>query len=240
MNRQGRAAGWLLLLLAGTAAGEEEASPIDGELALRTEYVFRGLTQTEGEVQLQGELGYTHESGFYGGVWSSNTHNGGPGNSVELDPYIGYSAAIGDSGWSYDVGYWHYFYPGAEADLEFGEFYAIGIYEAGALGLRLRLWYADDYFGNDFFSGVSSLAYAALLSYDLGLFEVSARYGEQTFDETAGLPDQDYAYYNVGASKIWGNLTFELGWHNTSGVRPELAPAGNVDERWVVGLVHSF
>lgn len=230
---------WALVLVPGAAAAQEDAQ-IAGTVSLATDYVFRGITQTEERPQLQGELGWAHESGVYTGVWSTNTHVGGEGNSLEFDPYIGYAGTLDQYDIAYDVGYWHYFYPGSESDLDFGELYAIPSYSTGPWGASLELWYALDYFGNDFFDDTPAFAYAGEVTRELGRVTLSGRLGQQTFDGPGDLPDQDYVYYDLGVSGDWRGLTLEASWHDTDGVREELAAPDAVDGRFVVGISHDF
>lgn len=95
------------------------ASPIAGNMGFFSEYVFRGLTQTDGKPAIQGGFDYAHSSGAYVGTWASNISwlNDSPGatgytsSSLEWDFYGGYKGAIaGDLG--YDVGALFYYYPG--------------------------------------------------------------------------------------------------------------------------------
>ena len=228
------------LLAVPVAATAQEDPILGGNVSLSSDYVFRGLSQTEDNIQLQGELSWTHPSGLYAGVWSTNTHMGGEGNSIEFDPYVGFAGELGDRGFVYDVGYWHYFFPGADADFDFGEFYAIPGYATGPWSLTLELWYALDYFGSDFFEDTSSLAYAGRVAHDFGPVALSAGLGQQTFDEPAGLPSQDYIYYDIGVSGDWRGVTLEASWHNTDGVEPDLATADAADSRFVVGISRGF
>lgn len=229
-----------ILALTPAIGAAQEDPLLSGNFSLSSDYVFRGISQTEEGVQLQGDLSWAHPVGLYVGVWSTNTHVGGEGNSIEFDPYVGFAGPFGETGFSYDVGYWHYFYPGAEADFDFGEFYALPSYSTGPWTASLELWYALDYFGSDFFEDVSALAYAGLVTHDFGPASVSARLGQQTFDEPADLPSQDYIYYDIGVSGDWRGVTLELSWHNTDGVEPELADPDWVDSRFVFGVSRAF
>lgn len=99
------------------------ASPhtITGNLGLFSQYIFRGLTQTDREPALQGGMDYAHTSGFYVGTWGSNiswlrdfgAYNSG--GSLELDIYGGFKGNIGKSDFGYDVGLLYYWYPGDPA-----------------------------------------------------------------------------------------------------------------------------
>ena len=102
---------------------------VTGNVGLYSEYIFRGLAQTNGDPAIQGGLDYAHSSGFYLGAWGSNVSVlrenisagtaplvvGGSysqGGSLELDLYGGYKSSFGSSDFTYDVGLLQYWYPG--------------------------------------------------------------------------------------------------------------------------------
>lgn len=223
-----------------------DSADFSGKVKLGSNYIFRAISQASDEPQIQGEISWANGSGFYTGVWASNTAVGGERNSMELDPYIGYAGTFGDTGLSYDLGIWAYFYPGSRfdfdgdgtlenADFDFWETYSILTYDFGAFSLTGSLWYADNYFGDDFFPDSSSLAYHTIVSVPLpGDFTISGRLGRQTIDEPAGLPNQDYTYYDAGIAKDWNRFRFVFRWHDANGVKSQLAPANRVG-----GLVFS-
>jgi hypothetical protein len=45
---------------------------ISGNITLTSDYIWRGVSQTTGDPALQGGVAYSHENGFYAGVWGSN------------------------------------------------------------------------------------------------------------------------------------------------------------------------
>src|SRR5450830_659674 len=63
-----------LTVSAQTAPAAAPASPhtFTGNVGLVSQYVFRGLTQTNGGPAVQGGADYSHTSGFYAGTWLSN------------------------------------------------------------------------------------------------------------------------------------------------------------------------
>ena len=87
------------------AAAEEPASPhsFTGNVGLFSQYVFRGLAQTNEEVALQGGFDYSHSVGIYAGLWGSNIswlRDAGAykaGGSAEIDLYAGYKGAAAGS-----------------------------------------------------------------------------------------------------------------------------------------------
>jgi uncharacterized protein (TIGR02001 family) len=113
------------LTLAGTlavpaAASAQAQSPhtLTGNFGFFSQYIFRGLTQTDTKPALQGGFDYAHSSGLYLGTWGSNiswlTDFGTyTSSSLEWDFYGGYKNTLGDFG--YDVGLLQYYYPGTVA-----------------------------------------------------------------------------------------------------------------------------
>lgn len=116
------------LALAQAAAAPASPHTLTGNVGLFSEYVFRGLTQTNEKPALQGGFDYAHSSGIYAGVWASNVSwisdpcnvaanqaamLGCPSASLEIDTYIGYKNTFGKSDWGYDLGFLRYNYPGS-------------------------------------------------------------------------------------------------------------------------------
>jgi uncharacterized protein (TIGR02001 family) len=106
---------------AAPAGAPAEAKPdytLTGNVGIYSQYVFRGLTQTDRKPAFQGGFDYAHASGFYAGTWGSNIswlHDAGVcahGCSLEWDLYGGYKYAINDD-WGLDVGALYYYYPGS-------------------------------------------------------------------------------------------------------------------------------
>ena len=90
---------------------------ITGNVALVTDYRFRGISQTFGKPALQGGIDYAHEpTGIYLGNWNSNVNEGAgfPQGNLEMDFYGGWKKAFGDFG--LDLGAIYYYYPGTSAN----------------------------------------------------------------------------------------------------------------------------
>jgi uncharacterized protein (TIGR02001 family) len=106
-----------------------------GNIAVVTDYRFRGISQTFKEPAVQGGFDYAHSSGFYLGNWNSNVsgnqYNNGAG--LEMDFYGGYKfAPVQDV--NLDIGLLYYYYPGAKigstgVKYNNGEIYASGSYK---------------------------------------------------------------------------------------------------------------
>lgn len=109
----------------GPAAETAKETPdwaFTGNVGLYSQYIFRGLTQTNQKPAVQGGLDLAHKSGFYVGTWASNvswisdsTAGQPPGDtasaSVEWDFYGGYKGTFAED-FGYDLGVLYYWYPG--------------------------------------------------------------------------------------------------------------------------------
>ena len=96
-------------------------------IGLYSQYIFRGLTQTDRGPAVQGGIDLTHSSGFYLGAWASNiswlrdpntnTSNYSPyksGGRLEVDLYGGYRHTFANN-LGLDVGVLQYLYPGSHS-----------------------------------------------------------------------------------------------------------------------------
>ena len=117
-------------------------------VGLYSQYIFRGLTQTNRKPALQGGVDLTHSSGFYLGAWGSNiswlTDNAGTtgrsyytsGGSLEIDLYGGYRHTFDSigSGLGIDVGALQYWYPGKLDSANFADANTTELYAAMSYG----------------------------------------------------------------------------------------------------------
>lgn len=114
----------LVLIASATAvapsaamADEEPYFSLSANVALMSEYRFRGLSLSEKDPAIQGGFDISTKDGFYIGAWGSSiqgygTETGGL-SELELDIYGGYRTEIG-AGLTADVGLLAYTYPGSD------------------------------------------------------------------------------------------------------------------------------
>lgn len=104
-----------LLLLCALASSSVNAETT-GNVALTSDYVFRGLTQTWGGPAIQGGADLAPGNGLSAGFWGSSVSDKSyPGASLELDLYASYGHAINDDA-SWRVGLYSYLYPNGNLD----------------------------------------------------------------------------------------------------------------------------
>jgi len=149
-----------LLGSAPTFAQEEEKFlTVSGSVGLVSDYRFRGVSQTDKEMGVQGGITLSHASGFYAGTWGSNLAGWGTfgGSNTELDLFAGYKIALGD-GMALDAGLTWYMYPGGASETDFAELYAKLSTTVGPVNLLGGVAYApkQQALGRWYFSGASA------------------------------------------------------------------------------------
>jgi uncharacterized protein (TIGR02001 family) len=96
--------------------GAESPITLSGNVAVTSDYRFRGVSLSGGDFAVQGGLDLTTTSGFYIGTWASSIQGGTPYGEVELDLYGGWTGMVAD-GVTVDVGLLYYAYPTADDPL---------------------------------------------------------------------------------------------------------------------------
>lgn len=134
-----------MMLATPAFAQDEPAGPItvSGSVGLVSDYRFRGVSQSDEEMAIQGGISVTHESGLYVGTWASNLSGWGTfgGANMELDIYGGYKTELSD-GVSLDVGLTWYMYPGGFTNTDFAEPYVKLSGSVGPASMLLGVAYA--------------------------------------------------------------------------------------------------
>lgn len=220
------------VLIASTAQADDTAADSSSHAytanaAIASQYVFRGLAQTNGSPAIQGGADYAHASGLYAGTWASSISwftDTNPGNSatVEWDAYAGYRRSF-DSGFTTDIGYLRYEYPGEFPALPVGtvkpntdEVY-LGV---GWKWASLKYSYAvSDLFGVENSDGSFYLDLSVTIPF-AEAWTLALHAGQQTFEgasTAAALSGTDndalYSYEDYRASL---SFAFSEGWTATA------------------------
>ncbi|WP_444889879.1 TorF family putative porin [Microbulbifer sp. DLAB2-AA] len=224
----------------GDKNGEDDGfGTVAGSLVIASDYMFRSISNSNNGPTVQGDLNWTHDIGFYIGVWTTNTDFGGPGNSMEFDPYVGWSGDLPETEINLNIGYWSYNYPKSEFDFDYAETYLTLSFTVDKLTISPSLWYSNNYFGRDFLNNVDSLAYEATFSLELASYmDISVHLGEQTFESS--YDHLNYGYYDAGIDWKISDYTLGLRWYDTDGVDPFLAAKNLTDGRFVFKVTRSF
>ncbi len=228
------------LLMAATPvlAQDEDEGPHSLSFTVTgvSDYVFRGVSQTQEDPALQGAIDYKHESGFYLGVWGSNidfTPDGADfddGADLEVDLYGGFRWSFNDD-WSADVNVTRYMYPGTEDgyDYDYNEL-------IGKLTYRwatFTLGYSNDVFNSD----EDGIYYQVSGSWSLP-YELTLGAGIGHYDLDDALSDS-YTDWSVGLSRSFGRATVGLTYFDTDSSGEDLF-GPNADSRVVLSVSFGF
>lgn len=144
-------------MLAATPAFADETDPpseftVTGNVALVSDYRFRGISLSGGDPAIQGSIGVSHSSGFYVGTWASSLEENLGYGSMETDIYAGWTGEV-TSGVTADVGllYYAYFNSGVGDDLNVFEPYASLSTTMGPVSAKLGVAYAPKQKSLDYF-----------------------------------------------------------------------------------------
>jgi uncharacterized protein (TIGR02001 family) len=203
----------LAALLAPAAHAELSAN-----IGVTSNYMWRGVTQTDDGAAVQGGIDWAHDIGFYLGTWASNIKWGPDMSSgVEVDFYGGFGGEFREFG--YDVGLIYYYYPDSDYDdSDFTEIYASGSWRWVELGLAYTV--DGDAPSNAPFSD-GDMYYYGSVSFDLPEdWSIGGTIGYYDFDtsttwrntENEGV-NPNYAHYQLDVGKSagdFGDFTFSV------------------------------
>lgn len=136
------------------------AVDVSGSASIVSDYRFRGVSQSDEGLAVQGGITVTHESGVYVGAWGSNLAGWGTfgGANMELDLVAGIKVPVG--GGTLDTGLTWYMYSDGADKTDFAELYAKLSGNIGPLGVTGGVAYApkQEALGNAFFTGAAAAA----------------------------------------------------------------------------------
>lgn len=174
-----------------------------GNVTLTSDYVFRGITQTDGAPMIQGGFDYASDS-FYVGTWASGV-DFGDGTSTEIDVYAGWTPTVGV--FDLDLGAIYYWYPDApdNPSQNFVEVYAGASTTLGEfVEVGASVAYSPDFYletGDAFY-------YAASAGIPLGeSFGLDATIGYSDFESSVG---GDYTDYSLGLTTSLEGFDFDF------------------------------
>ncbi|PXA91990.1 hypothetical protein DMC47_24680 [Nostoc sp. 3335mG] len=226
-----------------TTVAEPAPAPaiaVSGSVGIASDYRFRGVSQSDRQIAVQGGLTLTHESGLYAGIWGSNLAGWGTfgGANLELDLIAGYKAKLADNA-TLDVGAVYYVYPGGADTTEFLEPYAKLTGTTGPATLTAGIAYAPKQkaLGRWYATGADAAAGTftdpgdrednlylwgdAAVGISGTPFTAKAHIGHSKGNDGLGpnatslSPTGSYWDWSLGVDTTWRNLTLGVAWVDT-------------------------
>ncbi len=199
--------------------------------ALTTDYIWRGVSQSDKDPAMQGSFDLSHETGFYLGAWASS-YEFSDNASLELDLYAGFSRETDFAGYlpfalTYDVGWLRYEYTD-QSDLNFTELY----FGASVSPLENFNFSAYYYYGLKIEHTLPGEYTDLAVDYTL-----PAAYGGITLLAHAGYYNRkggadDYWDWKIGASRDLGGFNLEIAYTDTDD-----SGAGDLDDSRFVATI---
>lgn len=230
MTKTVGAAAVALLALSGAASAEDRQFGWSVNVGGTSDYIFRGVSQTDGDPAFQAGVDFTYGI-LYAGIWGSNTDDAFTNSSAEIDFYAGVKPVLGPV--TFDFGILYYYYPGDDFDVAD---YVEG--KAGAsispvknLSLAANLYYTDE----GTFNTGKIFTYEGNAAYTLpsvGIFTptVSGLLGHSEYDDFSAL---SYTYWNAGISLAVEKFTFDFRYWDTDIDIISVSGENLSDERFV-------
>jgi uncharacterized protein (TIGR02001 family) len=208
--RSRRDHGWLtaglLVMLSQTAAPAE----LKAYGVLTSDYVFRGVSYSDGHPAVQAGLDVSADSGLYAGAWASTVDlTGGPNQrDAALNFYAGFHYAVNDD-WTLGSNVVAYTFPGASGPVDY-DFTEVSV----SASYRDRYWLEYSYTPDLYHTNNSAqnlevygewpLSKTLLFGAGAGVYDV------------ARLSGDDYSYWQAGITRPIGRWSIDLRYHQSS------------------------
>lgn len=205
------------VLAAATVTGAANAQvSFSGNVAVTTDYHWRGWTQSDQDLAIQGGFDLETDSGFYAGTWlSSIDFNDGSDANIEWDFYAGYGGEFA-GGFGYDVGVVHYAYPSADdEDYDFTEIYGGISKDFDVVGVSGYIYYDPD--NETIYSEIGAgVGVTDALSFDVNVGKYLDGFDEVTNYNVGGTYsvggfDLDLRWYDIDEDNSDDNIVFSIG-----------------------------
>ncbi|MCB5426196.1 hypothetical protein H0274_13090 [Altererythrobacter sp. CC-YST694] len=234
-------------LAATPAMAQDEETPIvtvTGNVALVTDYRFRGVGLSGGDPAIQGGITLNTAPGFYVGTWASSLADSPAYGEMELDLFAGWAGEVTD-GLGVDVGATYYLYPSNTVDpADVFELYAKLKPTVGPLALTLGVAYAPSQDSLDFGVGLpdDNLYLSADASIGIPSTPITVTghvgYTDGAMTYTANSKAWDYS---IGASlTVLGNVSLGVSYVGVEADAPLKDISGFTDDTVVGSLSVSF
>ncbi len=217
----------LALMPLAAQAQEDDGSGFNWNAAATSEYMFRGISQTDDHPAIQAGAGYSFSNGFYVGAWASNV-DFGESTDAEVDTFIGWNGDLTDSV-NLDVQLVRYNYVGEPDGVDYAYNELIG-----------KVSFAENYsatlgYTNDFLNTDTDSVYVAVGgSWAVGNdFNVTAGLGYTTVDNALSTED-GYMDCSVGVNRDFGPVNIALGYVGTDSSGEDLFGDDNAEDKFVL------
>jgi uncharacterized protein (TIGR02001 family) len=207
------------------------------DVALTTDYMYRGVSQTRSAPAIHAAVSMDTESGWYGWLWASNidyyeTPQPDDGARIEVDLLLGYQRPIGDR-IKADLAVVRYTMPGTFAgiDYDYSEWIATAMVDDRH---TISVAYSNDVFS----SGAAGWHY--LVSTSIGLPQECALELQLGSVDLRDAYEASYQYADIALLRNFGRLSARLDYFHTSSDAKRIFDESLVTPRVALTLGVSF
>lgn len=202
------------------------AASFNGYAVVTTDYVFRGVTYSDGHAAVQAAADLDFDSGFYAGIWGSSVDlSGGPARQrdLELDFYLGFNHEWHND-WIVGANVVAYTFPDTRGDVDYDyvEYSLVGNYDD-------RLWLEYSWSPDLFHTGSEThnvelyaewpLPAGVMLGAGVGYYDTSA------------LTGTGYGYWQAGVTRTFGVVDVDVRYHDVNRAVPIISTPDSADAR---------
>lgn len=211
------------------------AADFTGYGVLTTDYVFRGVTYSDGHGAVQAAVDLAFDSGLYAGIWGSSVDlSGGPSRQrdLEINYYLGFSREWRGN-WIVGANVVAYTFPDTRGDVDYDyfEYSLVGNYDD-------RLWLEYSWSPDLVDSGADTHNLELYAEWPLPA-GVMLGAGAGYYD-TSELTGIGYGYWQAGITRAFGMLDFDLRYHDTNRAVPIISTVESADARIVLSAKLPF
>lgn len=185
---------------------------LSANLAITTDYVFRGISNSNRHPALQGGVDYAHPGGWYVGSWASSVDFSDGGEAKEeIDGYFGHAGSVGKLSWN--AGWLGYVYPGAQRSLQYDSQKLLAGVQYDLSSAVIGIYF--DRVKNVFGSGPAQYLETSLVVLVREDVSLDMRLGRQHYTDNAYLGLPDFIYRSLAV--IWQSSPWEtrLAWQDS-------------------------
>jgi len=211
------------------------AADFGGYLTLATDYVKRGVSQSDGNPALQLGADVNFDNGFFLGAWGStiDIYNGpSRQRDLEVNYYAGYVFDVSNT-WQMSLGAVAYAYPGQTGSINYD-------YQEYTLGANFddRIWLELAYSPDLYHTGLSTTNVDLFAEWPINsVFFVGGGAG---YHDASNLTGSAYQYWQLGltASLKWADIDLRI--HDTDRSVPIISTPERAEARIVLKIQFPF
>lgn len=235
MIKRARGGRWCLALVAGVYCMPTNAADFSAYLVLTTDYVWRGVTQSDGDpaAQLGAEVAFN--TGFHAGLWGSTIDiDNGPDRQrdTEVIYYAGFAHDI-DGRWTLAANIVAYTYPGQSGSVDYN-------YEELMISANFmdRAWFEYAYSPDLYNTGADAHNVELYTEWPAGKHLVLGA-GAGYYD-VSDLVGTGYGYWELGVTWPISRFDLDLRYHDTNRHVPIISTEDRAESRVALTFRVSF